>query len=452
VLKRDSLAKEKMMSGWRATFATRIFAISLFLLSLACWIREVYKIKGRSVRTTASGQNVRSEERMENIELIIPHWRWNRQPAQSTPPPGDSISSEFIKDDHKTTAHRGFCDQKTTLKQFVYLVQAADPKPDNDFLQPNSERDVLWFSWLNKTGLRGPIEQHGNGALSYFKTGLSWTAGRNFLLERAMEHDIIQKQNSLACGGKTVPINLGYLYYVFLDDDFLHMAKFTSYNWTMFETWLRNQQPAVGFLIGSMRFQSAEKRFNVDGNMNAFHSTTIGTLIPYDTTLDSEGIYFSQYIQNMMVAALYASQRKFWPGMIKQLDQTANNHNANASKYKRSHEWRLPKIYMSTLWKSNKGCFSQSFDLVNCNSTQNNRRCEYGVMSSQHILEPRLNVTCGPVDRKWILLNMNASHPFAVQKLDFIHQHKEFFALQQNSCPSYSFVSLACAMYHVVKY
>ena len=159
----------------------------------------------------------------------------------------------------------------------------------------------------------------------------------------------------------------------------------------------------------------------MDANFNAYHRATLGTLLPYDDSLDAQGIYFSQYIQNMMVSALFATRRRYWPKQTKvRWINRAKNEHTHGKKYNRSHNWVIPKSYMKDLWRvSNE--YSRSFDVVNCGSTITTKYCEYD--GSHHA---NTKTKCGPVTEDWIVNTMNISHPFAQKKLKFIRQHDSF--------------------------
>ena len=96
------------------------------------------------------------------------------------------------------------------------------------------------------------------------------------------------------------------MYYTFIDDGILEMSRFWERDWSSFETSLNEDQPTVGFSLGSTLFHHE----NVDANLNAFHCATLGMLLPCDTSLDDQGIYFSQYNQNILVSALHAHRKE----------------------------------------------------------------------------------------------------------------------------------------------
>ena len=329
-------------------------------------------------------------------------------------------------------------------KQFVYLIQTDKLDPFAETLQTNENRDVFWLIWrnlsLSETSSR--VGEANSNVL--YAPGLSWTEGRNALLDFALRSLSVQLDRHLVAQRPN-----GYLYYVFMDEDIIEQSEFTDLNWQAFESWLASENPAVGFIVGSTAWHHPNRGFNVDANINAFRYTTIGTLIPYDTTLDSQGIYFSQYTQNMFVAALYATDRRYWPEHTSVFSHTKNFHTKSV-KYKRSKEWKIVKQHLSSLWIE-KGCFERSFDIVNCGSTSNDEYCEYDPNNFRNAAASTLCAQCGPVDESWVLETMNASHPLAVDKLRFLRKHRRVLRAMRN-LGSYirckgdaTFNSLSCA-------
>ena len=188
----------------------------------------------------------------------------------------------------------------------------------------------------------------------------------------------------------------------------------------------------MGFLLGSTTWHTRNHSFNIDANFNAYHRATLGTLLPYDASLDEQGIYFSQYIQNMVRAALFASQTRYWPARTQAFDQS-RNHYGVSNKYSRSKAWDVPKLYMSGGWRK-RSAFQKSFDIVNCGSMKPDY-CEYDGTSFA-----RANQLCGPVDEGWITRNMNVSHPFVQRKLHFLQQYKSLLEVARAQQPRGCFV------------
>jgi len=96
-----------------------------------------------------------------------------------------------------------------------------------------------------------------------------------------------------------------------VDED--QVASVGSDPWSRFEKWLLQTSPCVGYFSQAFPKSSgySTKRFNIDAACNAFHRDTLGTLLPYDNSLDTrtQGICFPQYIMNVATAAMFAGRR-----------------------------------------------------------------------------------------------------------------------------------------------
>ena len=154
-------------------------------------------------------------------------------------------------------------------KDFVYLIQSSKPRLEPR-LRSNERRDVLFLCPVNGCDVSQvpPTDVR-------VRAGLSWTAGRNSLLNDAVERAAVMP-------------NGGYEYYIFLDEDIMDMVVGAA-PWEEFEAWLTDTQPAIGYLTKSASFHTNPVKgapFNVDANVNAFHRTTLGTALPYDARLN----------------------------------------------------------------------------------------------------------------------------------------------------------------------
>ena len=143
-----------------------------------------------------------------------------------------------------------------------------------------------------------------------------------------------------------------------------YTCNFSPDDWDQFENFLVDSTPVVGFVLGSRHWQNPQAGFNVDANLNAFHRSTLGALLPYDASLDAKSVFYSQFMSNMLVAALYAHQRNYWPENMRLFNSPLNDHSFHAN-YPRAAKWHVPKTYLSKVW-AKKGCFSESFDIVSC--------------------------------------------------------------------------------------
>jgi len=83
----------------------------------------------------------------------------------------------------------------------------------------------------------------------------------------------------------------------------------------------------------------------VDAIEATFHRNTLGSLLPYDSSLDPQSIFYSQFIMNIAVAAMYASSRRAFYG--NKFKYANNGHNTGNPKYKHKSIWRIPQSYMS---------------------------------------------------------------------------------------------------------
>ena len=179
----------------------------------------------------------------------------------------------------------------TATKHFVYLIQSAKPHKDpSNRLVPTGDRDILYLCFM-----KGCDTSAVPSADVMVKEG-TWTDGRNILLEMALARAEMQGS--------------GYTYFIFLDEDQV-AAIIGSDPWSRFEKWLIQTSPSVGYFSQAFPKSSgySTKRFNIDAACNAFHRDTLGTLLPYDTSLDTQGIFFSQYIMNVATAAMFAGRR-----------------------------------------------------------------------------------------------------------------------------------------------
>lgn len=279
-------------------------------------------------------------------------------------------------------------------KRFVYLIQSSKPTI-NERLRPTANRDVLYACFKKNCDHPGVPSEDIVSAVD-----TSWCTGRNALVEFALD----RCKDSIKNGG------LGYEYYILLDDDIPDQISGAD-PWTMFERFLDSKHPAVGYFLGGRKWQHDSRKtlrqpFNVDANVNAFHRTTLGALLPYDCSLDPIGIYFSQQIQNMLVASLFSTNRiAGLPEIV--FDDHRNRHNSNIISYNRSHEWSIPTHYFSKLFNDQK-----TRDALELLSTR----------MHDYKLCPQLPVT-GAITKSWVVSNMDINHTFAKQRLDFLNKH-----------------------------
>jgi len=284
---------------------------------------------------------------------------------------------------------------KTPSKRFVYLIQSSKPHQDSR-LVPDVQRDVLYLCYKNACDTSGVPPN------DVMIKGGTWTEGRNALLEMAVSRAEDMEQE-------------GYLYYIFLDDDVSSMIQGKD-AWILFEQWLNTKLPAVGYFTKSTSWQDSFNLghpFNVDANANAFHRSTLGTLLPYDSSLDNQGIFFSQYIMNIATAAMFANNRLGF-NMV-DFNRKKNKHGSQTN-YVRSTQWSVPKKYMSNVFVDGK--LRGAVSLVNCHESETNKFCQYIPCGDRTL--------SGPASTTWISEHLNKDSSFTANLLSFVNHHSSF--------------------------
>ncbi|KAL5484047.1 hypothetical protein EMCRGX_G020478 [Ephydatia muelleri] len=176
----------------------------------------------------------------------------------------------------------------------LYLVQAEKCLPpylqSNDVLGNGSLGfEVIVLSY--KEACDNPPLRH----IQYFlNSTTTWTTGRNFLFEAAMNRNKI------------------YLYYIFMDDDVVLIDLKNSNPWRKFEAFLRSVEPAIAAvdLINDNNFLQMVRNVHrdrqcsreedyiacvwFDAIFNAFHYNAVHRILPYDSTFDTQTWYASQ--------------------------------------------------------------------------------------------------------------------------------------------------------------
>lgn len=206
-----------------------------------------------------------------------------------------------------------------STKQFAYLIQGAR-KISDQRLSVTDTRDVYWLTFAE--------EEREKSEFVLYRPGVTWTVGRNIILKLA-----------LARGVK-------YEYYIFLDDDVMNMIQGAD-PWGLFERWLLAKLPGVGYMTRSTSWHRLDNGdetrgvFNVDGNINAFHRSMLGYLLPYNPSLDASSWYYSQYIMNLQVATFFRGQNGRVGWNIPNFDDSNNKH-SGSSIYRRGKMWSVP--------------------------------------------------------------------------------------------------------------
>lgn len=178
------------------------------------------------------------------------------------------------------------------MKKFCFLVQAR--KDDDYFSSLESEdSDCIILSFR---------EQLKNRKNSIYRPNTSWSQGRNMLLEEAYK---TQKK---------------YEYYIFMDDDARIVVKNSNMKDGLqkFKETLLQNRPAIGFpdYFWHLRDTSEHNRFSTqeirsksfnspmffDACINAFHSSIIKEILPYQDKFDSINWWLSQEIMNHYIS------------------------------------------------------------------------------------------------------------------------------------------------------
>lgn len=118
------------------------------------------------------------------------------------------------------------------------------------------------------------------------------------------------------------------------------------------ERWLIARRPRVGYLTHARSWQPRDPSsvettgcFNVDAVINAFHYSTLGLMLPYDAHLDVEGIFYAQYIMNLVTHAFFTSSdgRVGWDCV--EVNLRMDRHVRTSKNYVRSHNWTIPNTH-----------------------------------------------------------------------------------------------------------
>lgn len=135
-----------------------------------------------------------------------------------------------------TAPARGLSASSERAPRFVYLVQSADGAPDpTRRLVPTADRDVFYLAW------RDPPPPARADVL--WGASLTWTEGRNALLELALNRSL-----------ERPGAGPGYEYFSMVDDDFLEMVVGDD-PWATWEANLLDEAPAIGYVAGAVQWQ-----------------------------------------------------------------------------------------------------------------------------------------------------------------------------------------------------
>ena len=295
-------------------------------------------------------------------------------------------------------------------QQFVYLIQSSAPRTEPRLL-PHENRDVLYLCFARNCNVSGVPAQD-----VLVNEDCSWTQGRNILLEEAIRRTKLRR-------------DAGYLYYIFLDEDMTDVILGEN-PWGEFEGFLAAYEPAVGYITDAAEWHIHHDRrddgpitrgrfFNVDANCNAMHRRTLGLLLPYETALDEEGIFFSSVITSYLTSMLFASHRLGLNTI--RANHSHNQHNTNHGGYKRSHDWDIALTYVDHLFTASEhtpleaelergSVILRRNAFIDCNYAW----CEDGTAGG-----PKASV----VTTEWIRKHMNLQHNITKNLLNFHDRH-----------------------------
>ncbi|XP_064629812.1 uncharacterized protein LOC135488835 [Lineus longissimus] len=219
-------------------------------------------------------------------------------------------------------------------KDYVYLIQGASVRM-LDQLVSNSNRDVLWLTYATESG-------------DLYRPNSTWTSGRNFLLEHAVERGSRMSKK-------------GFNYFIFLDDDTTLSFSYngTRWNsegrcnsdvvWTCFEQFLGANEPAISYphYITYGHFYDEKSLVNLNYHFDAmtvaFHRDTLSFLMPYSTEFDAESWWASSVICNGLANMLYSSSR--YQYNVLHSNNSRKDHPGN-TKYKTNHKRSIQLQYL----------------------------------------------------------------------------------------------------------
>ena len=211
----------------------------------------------------------------------------------------------------------------SNTKNFAYLILGGVLHDDRR-LRSSDSRDIFYLTFKEKASEESEF-------IVYSPT-TTWTTARNELLQLALVK------------------NVSYQYYIFLDDDILAMIQGEN-PWGDFEHWLLHESPSTAYMTRSVWWHRVGSgpvttgTFNVDAIIHAFHKSTLGYLLPYDPSLDSQSWYYSQYILNTQISTFYPGPKGRMGWNLATFDHSKNLHSGEP-KYKRSMDWPMARRYV----------------------------------------------------------------------------------------------------------
>ena len=189
------------------------------------------------------------------------------------------------------------------VKSFAWLIQGKDA-PGEYQRWASDARDVFELAYMADDSI-----EEGD-PFRFHVPGTNWATGRNALMERALRHGLEREDGSD-----------GYEYYVFIDDDLPPMMKPNATEYmAAFERELMNKRPMVAYTPSSKGWATGRARGDprgrhghdivgpnfYDPNLQAFHTSTLGLLLPIDASRDSPCVGFSSMTTHLMSFAFFS--------------------------------------------------------------------------------------------------------------------------------------------------
>jgi hypothetical protein len=166
------------------------------------------------------------------------------------------------------------------MKKFLYLIM-SDGKINEKLSLLNSRKsDTLVLTW------KKPIKK---GIFFPFST---WTTGRNRLYQEIVNKGLDKK----------------YLYFIFMDGDFILKSECQGEPFKIFEKYLEKYLPAIGFPDYYSHDKSLNEisiYYNFDGGFFAIHRDALHRQFPYPDNEDKLNWCYSQLYFGFMSSILY---------------------------------------------------------------------------------------------------------------------------------------------------
>ena len=307
-------------------------------------------------------------------------------------------------------------------KRFAWLVQSAHGVDPNALA--SASRDFFSLSYDSDPGSGDPFK--------FYAPGTTWTTGRNALLERALERNPL------------------YEYFVFLDHDMIKlMGRNPQAYMDKFEAWLDRAKPALAWtpctkewtcrMYRSVRQRVIHGPARLDDNFVAFHTSTLGLVLPYDSHFDSTCIFASAELAHLHAAAFYAH------GFLGVKDPALHVHGREEHRH---HDAQYnsegcdsifatgnteAKEYFINLFRSplarrfaNDGAYSEASASPHEKPRESLHRFRKGTTAFKERCSetiPRFRIT-----RKWLEENTTPDTPWLQQRFDFMSKFPHLFS------------------------